>query len=318
MSRPVGLLAEHQHVLVVAGVDDDVAQLLQGRVGAAYGVELGQVRREGAALGLGARPVADADLVLLRVEVLLAARPHRDVLVELVAGVHAPARRAGGREHRADLERGRPAVLQVGVEDVGGVDEEVRPHQVVGLRRHLAEVLLDLPLGGAPGEVGVALLEADRAEGLHHRRPRERLGQEDHVGVGTADLPQQPLPERHRLGVGVVDPEDPHAVGHPVPHDAEHLPADALRVVVEVQRVDVLVLLRRVLRVGDGAVGLGREPLGVAGHPGVVGRALQGQVEGDLEPDRGGLRHERVEVGERAEVGVDRVVPAVLAADRPG
>ena len=88
-------------------------------------------------------------------------------------------------------------------------------------RRHLAEVLLELPLGGAPGEVGVALVEADRAERLHHRRPGEGLGQEEHVGVGAADLLEQPLPERDRLGVRVVDAEDPHAVRHPVPDDAE-------------------------------------------------------------------------------------------------
>ena len=42
------------------------------------------------------------------------------------------------------------------------------------------------------------------------------------------------------------------------------------RVVVEVDRVDVLVLLRRVLRVGDRAVGAHGEPLRVLGHPRVV------------------------------------------------
>ena len=57
-------------------------------------------------------------------------------------------------------------------------------------------------------------------------------------------------------------------------------------VVVEVERVDVLVLLRRVLRVGDGAVGQGGEPLRMLGDPRVVGRALQGQVERDLQPVR--------------------------------
>ena len=42
--------------------------------------------------GVGGLPVADPDLVLLRVEVLLAARPDGDVLEQLVAGVHPPAR----------------------------------------------------------------------------------------------------------------------------------------------------------------------------------------------------------------------------------
>ena len=180
-----GGLAEDQDVLVVAPVDRHVAQQLQRGVRAADLVEPGEVRRERAALGLGGGPVADPDLVLLRVEVLLAARLDGHVLEELEAGVHAPARRPGRGDRRADLERRRAAVLQVGVQDVGGVDEEVRPHQVVGLVGELAEVLLDLPLRVAPGEVRVGLVEADRPEAAHHRRAGERLGQEEHVGVGT-------------------------------------------------------------------------------------------------------------------------------------
>jgi hypothetical protein len=49
----------------------------------------------------------------------------------------------------------------------------------------------------------------------------------------------------------------------------------------------------------------------------VVGRRLQGEVERDLEAERVGAADERVEVLERAEVGVDRVVAAVPRADRP-
>jgi hypothetical protein len=40
---------------------------------------------------------------------------------------------------------------------------------VVGLVGELAEVLLDLPLGRAPGEVGVGLVEPDGAQAPHHR-----------------------------------------------------------------------------------------------------------------------------------------------------
>ena len=128
---------------------------------------------------------------------------------------------------------------------------------------------------------------------------------------------EQPLPEHHRLGVRVVDAEHLDAVAHPEPHDAQHLVGQALEVVVEVERVDVLVLLRRVLGVRDGAVGAGGEPLRVRLDPGVVGRALQREVERDLEPELVGLGDERVEVVDRAEVGVDGVVAAVLRADRP-
>ena len=82
------------------------------------------------------------------------------------------------------------------MQDVGGVDEEVGPQEVRGLPRQLGEVLLELPLLVAPGEVRVGLVEADPGQRLHHRRPGERLGEEQHVGVGLADLGEQPLPER--------------------------------------------------------------------------------------------------------------------------
>ena len=86
---------------------------------------------------------------------------------------------------------------------------------------------------------------------------------------------------------------------------------------LEVQRVDVLVALGRVLGVLDGAVGAGAEELRVLGDPRVVGRALEGQVERDLQAvlARGG--DERVEVLERAEIGVEGGVAALRGADGP-
>jgi len=115
--------------------------------------------------------------------------------------------------------------------------------------------------------------------------------------------------------VRVVDAEHLDAVVDPHLDDAADLGVDAFGVVVEVQGVDVLVLLRRVLGEGDGAVGAGGEPLGVRGDPGVVGSALQRDVEGDLEAVAAGLLDEVVEVLERAEARLDGVVAAVLAAD---
>ena len=66
-------------------------------------------------------------------------------------------------------------------------------------------------------------------EGAHHRRAGERLGQEDHVGVGAVDVADHLLPEHHRLGVRVVDPEDPHPVRHPEPQHPQRLADDARR-----------------------------------------------------------------------------------------
>ncbi len=195
---------------------------------------------------------------------------------------------------------------------------EARPHVVGRLGRELGDVLLQVRLGVAPGVVGVALLEPGLGEGAHHRRLRERLGQPDDVGVVAGHILNQPLPELNWLGVRVVDAEERDAVVDPDLDHPAHLGVGPGRVVVEVQRVDVLVLLRRVLGEGDGPVGARREPLRVLGDPRVVGRALQCDVHGDLEPEPSSLGDERIEVVEGPQVGVDRVVPAVGRADRVG
>ena len=126
----------------------------------------------------------------------------------------------------------------------------------------------------------------------------------------------------HGLRVRVVDPEDPDAPLGPAQRDvAAGLPErDPVGIVgrPEVDRVDVLVLLRRVLGVADRAVGPPGEPLGVVAHPGVVGRALERVVEGHLEAELAGPGDERIQVLERPELGVHRLVPAGGRADGPG
>src|SRR5262249_7950805 len=59
------------------------------------------------------------------------------------------------------------------------------------------------------------------------------------------------------------------------------------------------------------------EPLRMLGEPRMVGRALQREVERDLEPVFGRGRDEVLQFGDRAELGGDGVVPAFLRADRP-
>ena len=66
------------------------------------------------------------------------------------------------------------------------------------------------------------------------------------------------------------------------------------------------------------SVGAMLEPLGMLFHPRMIGRALDGEIERDLDAQRVGRRDEVVEVVERAERGLDGGVPAVRAADRPG
>lgn len=67
----------------------------------------------------------------------------------------------------------------------------------------------------------------------------------------------------------------------------------------------------------DRAVGADAEPLRVLTHPGVVRRALQRQVQRDLDAVVARLGDEVVEVLDAAEVGMDRVMTALVRADRP-
>jgi hypothetical protein len=263
--------------------------------------------------------VPGADLVLLGVEVLLLAR-HRRRLAVLEAVVDAVVRAQRRGEEEADAEAGHAARLEVDRVDVGRVDEEVRPHVVAAfLCGELGEVLGELVLGVAPGEVAVGLVEADLAEALHHLGLGKGFGEEDHLRVDGADLLDQPLPERKRLGVRVVDAEDAHALVEPEEHDAAPFVPDRWQgVAVEVDVDDVLVLLRRVLGELDRAVGPPVEPLGVLLDPRMVGRALDGEVDGDLEAMVGRGGDQAAEAVEVAELGVERVVAALLRADRVG
>src|SRR6185312_2751469 len=73
----------------------------------------------------------------------------------------------------------------------------------------------------------------------------------------------------------------------------------------------------RILGVLDGAVGTNEEPFRMFAQPRMIGRALQGIVQRDLETQRLRLLHEAVEVIERAEPRLDRRVSAGRTAYRP-
>src|SRR6266536_3538843 len=99
------------------------------------------------------------------------------------------------------------------------------------------------------------------------------------------DALDRPFPEGKRLGVRVVDAKDAHAVVDPVDeHIGKRLPERAPVVGLEVERVDILIFLWRVLGVLHAAVGTPFEPLRMALYPRMVGCALEGDVERDLEP----------------------------------
>src|SRR5450756_1511931 len=119
------------------------------------------------------------------------------------------------------------------------------------------------------------------------------------------DLADEPLPKRKRFRVWVVDPQDGNPLVDPEHNDGQQLvPELAPGFRLEVERDDVLVLLRWVLGVLDGAVSAVLEPLGGLSRVWVVGRALECDVDGHLDSVLTGGSEQVVEVVDRAELGV--------------
>ena len=152
--------------------------------------------------------------------------------------------------------RGRP-VAQRPREDVGRVGPEVGPH-VVGRRPvgELVDVVAQLPGLVAPGEVRVALREADLGQLGHDLRARERLGQEDDVGVVAAGCARSATPRTPWAWCAGCRPG---RCGCPGRSSSRRTSRQAVHSACpvgvalgpEVDRVDVLVLLGRVLGVAD-------------------------------------------------------------------
>ena len=153
-------------------------------------------------------------------------------------------------------------MLQVLVEDVGRIREQIRPHVFANIRLcQLSEVLRQFLFRVAPREVRIRLREPHLREIAHHLGPRERLREEDRVRVSLPDLRERPLPEPERFRVRIVDAEDLDAVRRPeLDHALELLPQPGPVFGFEVEGIDVLIFLRRVLGVFDRAVGAMAEP----------------------------------------------------------
>src|SRR6202044_2246235 len=170
-----------------------------------------------------------------------------------------------------------------------------------------------------PGEVRVRLREAELGEAIHDLRPRERLGQEQHVGVLALNLADQPFPEWKGLRVRVVDAKYADSVLDPEIDDALQLRPQGAKVIgLEIEGVDILVFLRRVLRVLHTAVGAVLEPFGMRAHVGMIGCALEGDVESNLHAELARRGHQVPEILERTELPQNFLVAARGGADGPG
>ena len=171
-----------------------------------------------------------------------------------------------------------------------------------------------------PGEVRVGLREADLGERRHHRRPRERLGEEHRRRVRGAHLARSATP---RTASGFVCGLSTRKTVTPRSTQKRTTSRSACQsaapvLAVEVDVVDVLVALRRVLGVLERAVGAAVEPLRVLASA-TGGRASTGSRSRARSrcPSSCAARDEPLEVGERAELGVDRVVAALRRSRSP-
>src|SRR5262249_693251 len=101
---------------------------------------------------------------------------------------------------------------------------------------------------------------------------------EQYVRVARLHLVDQPLPEREWLGVRIIDAEDADALLDPEQGDvAQLLPERNAVGAVEVRVDDVLIFLRRVLRIAGRSVWAAPEASGGMDDPASTGSRSRAQ-----------------------------------------
>ena len=147
---------------------------------------------------------------------------------------------------------------------------------------------------------------------VHDLGPRECLGQKQHFRMVALDLRDHPLPERKRLGVRIVDAKDRHALADPVVEDGlQLLPHPVPVFALEIEGINVLIFLGRILRVLNRAVGPLLEPVLVLLHVGMIGRRLERNVQRDGQiRARFAFATKLLKSVHRAQIRMNRFVPA--------
>ncbi len=117
----------------------------------------------------------------------------------------------------------------------------------------------------------------------------------------------------------VIDAEYFDPAGDPEVDDAFELgPQGAPVARLEIERIDVLVFLRRILGILHAAVGPMLEPLRMLRYVRVVGCALKRNIHGDFDAECARHIQEPIEVIERAELRQNVLVAAFRGTDGPG
>src|SRR5438105_13619968 len=114
-----------------------------------------------------------------------------------------------------------------------------------------------------------------------------------------------------RFGMGVVDAEDAHALLDPEADDMlELLPEGLPMLCIKVEGIDVLVFLGRIFGILHGAIRTPPEPLRVLLHIGMIGGALEGDVERYLYAILLGCGDQAAEIVQGPELWMDGRMPA--------
>ena len=205
-----------KNVVVLRGVETQVGQVLE------RGVSLpGKIQPRDQFFDVARRvPVALPELVFLAVEVFLPPG-QGSILAQFKTTVDPVDRGERCGEHGTDHERGATGLLEEVGQDVRRVGEKVRAQVIRRPRRaQFGAVCSQLLLRVAPGEISVALGEAGLGQHTHHFRLGEGLAEKNKVGKLGSGFRNEPLPERHRLGVRIVDPEGTHPAFRPPQNQA--------------------------------------------------------------------------------------------------
>src|SRR5262245_57989938 len=118
--------------------------------------------------------------------------------------------------------------------------------------------------------------------------------------------------------MGIVHAEDAHALLDPEADDAlELLPERLPMRRVKVKGINVLIFLRRIFRVLYGAIGAPPEPLRVLPHIGMIGGALEGDIESYLYPILLGFGDQAPKIVQGSELWMDGRMPAGSRPDGP-
>src|SRR5690625_5008231 len=101
----------------------------------------------------------------------------------------------------------------------------------------------------------------------------------------AVNVRDQPAPKGQWLGVGVIDSKDAHTFSDPELDNVPESGPQALCVTlgIEVDVDDILILLGWVFCIAQTAIGAPSEPLWMSGQPGVIRRALDGEVQSNFQ-----------------------------------